>query len=165
MQRKIFAVFLVLVALCFVAAPALAVQVGTTPPDFELKTVAGKDFRLSQLKGQLIILKLSTSWCPTCRQQSVEIQAAGDYLRAHKVVVVEVFLQDSESMVRDYLQSETFPMSHYEMIDDGRVRQAYDVYLIPRVIFIDRDFKVRRDGSLMTASAIKAEVAKIRGEQ
>ncbi|HKK01695.1 MAG TPA: TlpA disulfide reductase family protein [Desulfuromonadales bacterium] len=161
MHRRVVSVLLMVLLFCLTAGSALAVQVGKTAPDFELKTVKGQSFRLSQLKGQLILLKLSTTWCPTCRQQTQEILAAGNYLRDHGVTVVEVFLQDTKAMVRDYLKGKNYPMPHYQMIDDGPVRQAYDVYLIPRVLFIDKQFKVRRDGSLMTASALKAEVAKI----
>ena len=161
MQKKIFPALLTFLGLCFIAGPALAVDIGATAPDFELKTMDGQNFRLSQLKGKPILLKLATTWCPTCRQQTAEILAAGDYLKDHGVVVVEVFLQDSTAMVKEYLQGKDFPMAHYEMIDDGRVLRAYNVYLIPRVLFIDRDFKVRRDGSLMPASALKAEMAKI----
>ena len=150
-----------LLFLWLLSVPALAVEPGTTAPDFSLKTVDGKTVHLSDFKGQPILLKLATTWCPTCKQQTQEIRAAGDFLKAHHVVVVEVFLQDSEQMVRDYIKDERYPMEHVALIDDGSALEAYNVYLIPRTVLIGPDFVVRRDGSLMEAKALIAAFKKI----
>ncbi len=154
------ALFLVFLAVLAVG-PAAALEAGATAPDFELKTVDGKVVRLSDFKGQIILLKLATTWCPTCKQQSAEIIDAGKYLKEHNVAVVEVFLQDSEPMVREYLKGEKYEMPFAAVIDDGQARKAYSVYLIPRVLFIDREFKVRRDGNLMPARELIREIEAI----
>ena len=143
--------------------PALAVEPGTLSPDFSLKTLQGESVSLSAYKGQPIILKLATTWCPTCKQQSQELEAIGDYLKQHNIVVVEVFLQDSDEMIRDYLKTEHLPNTHVALLDDGSALKAFSVYLIPRVIFIDRDFKVRRDGSLIPGQELVKEWDKILG--
>jgi hypothetical protein len=55
-------------------------------------------------------------------------------------------------------------MDHVALLDDGDARRAYAVYMIPRLLIIDRDFKVRRDGSLMTARDLVREVQAIAGK-
>jgi len=145
----------------FLAGPVLAVETGATAPDFKLKTVEGKKVRLSDYRGQVIVLKLATTWCPTCKEQTAEIKKAGEFLKENKVAVVEVFLQDSESMVRDFLAEENYPMPFVALLDDGSALEAYNVYLIPRLVLIDRDFIVRRDGSLMEAEDLLREVGKL----
>jgi peroxiredoxin len=155
-----------LLSLLLFALPALAVEPGTPAPDFTLKTLDGTSVSLSDYRGQPIILKLATTWCPTCKQQSEAIRAVGDFLAQHDVAVVEVFLQDSEQMVRDYLEGVEFPMPHVALLDDGSALRAYNVYLIPRTVLIDPSFTVRRDGSLLESKELVKEVEKILpGEQ
>ncbi len=138
-----------------------AVEIGTPPPEIQLKDVAGQDFKLSDHQGELMILKLATTWCPTCRQQSAEFHEITEFLTENKIRIVEVFLQDSEKMVRDYLAGEEFKSPFSAMIDDGEVLKAYNVYLIPRVLLVDRDFHVMRDGNILTAQQIMAEFKKV----
>ncbi len=153
---------LLLVLLLFAFAPlSRAVENGVLAPDFKLPTLEGKQVSLSDFKGQVIVLKLATTWCPTCQQQSQEIGQLKDYLLAHDVAVVEVFVQDSEQMVRDYVKGMEF--AHPILLDDGRAARAYNLYLIPRLLLIDRDFKVQRDGSLIGAAALKESIGKLLG--
>lgn len=143
---------------------AAAIETGAPAPDFELKTLEGQKVRLSDYKGRIILLKLATTWCPTCRQQSEEIKEAGKLLAEKNVVVVEVFLQDSEKMVREYLEGETHQMPFVALMDDGSALKAYNVYLIPRVLLIDGNFTVRRDGSLLSSKDLIKQLEKIVGE-
>lgn len=163
MKKVYLPALLILFSLLLLSFPAAALEIGAQAPDFELPTLEGKTVRLSDFKGQIILLKLATTWCPTCKQQTEEIQSAGTMLKEKNVAVVEVFLQDSEAMVREYLQGEKYEMPHTALLDDGKVRRAYGVYLIPRVLFIGPDFTIRRDGSLMSARELIRAVEKIGG--
>jgi len=164
-MKKTVLIFLGLILFCFVTvAPSRAIDLGSTPPDFKLPTLNGEFVQLSDLKGQIIVLKLATTWCPTCKQQTKEIQEAAGFLKENNVAVVEVFLQDTEEMVHDFLEGKDFQgLKFVALLDDQQVYKAYNVYLIPRVLIIDKEFTVRRDGSLMSASdlteAIKALAA------
>ena len=158
MTRKLFPLLLLALLL---SVSAHAVESGSPAPDFTLQTLDGKVVHLSDFKGQPILLKLATTWCPTCRQQTQEILAVGDFLTKNKVMVVEVFVEDSPQMVRDYLKGRQYSMPHTILLDDGSVVKAYNVFVIPRTILIDRDFKVRRDGSLMPASELSAALQRI----
>lgn len=143
----------ILLALLFALLPlgTAAMEVGEVAPDFELKALDGKEVRLSDYRGQAILLKLATTWCPTCKQQTQEIKDVEDFLAENDVAVVEVFLQDSEKMVRQFLAGEEFAMPFVALLDDGSALKSYNVYLIPRVLVIDREFKIRRDGSLISS--------------
>jgi len=133
-----------------VAFPAFAgLPLGQDAIDFELKDPSGKSFHLSDFRGRPIILKIATTWCPTCKEQSGEFAKLGDYLRDNEVVVVEVFIQEKPGKVSSYLEKYRYPMTFVPLIDEGAVSNRYGVYLIPRVILIDRDFKVRRDGNIL----------------
>ncbi|MDY0268516.1 TlpA family protein disulfide reductase [Trichloromonas sp.] len=160
-MKKVLLSLSVLFTVLIAAVSASAVEPGSSPPDFQLTDIDGTPFKLSDLKGELIILKLATTWCPTCLQQSNEFIQAAAYLKEKNIRVVEVYLQDSGKMVRAYQDKTQYGFPHYTMVDDGQALKAYNVYLIPRVILINRDFKVMRDGNILTAGQIKAEFDKL----
>jgi peroxiredoxin len=158
-----FTLLLALILL-FLTPPVSALETGSVAPDFELSSLAGDHVRLSDFKGRIIVLKLATTWCPTCKEQSAELRKASEFLRGHDIPLVDVFLQDSDAMVRDYLRSFEYRNSHIVLQDDGRARKAYHVYLIPRIVVIDRDFKIHRDGNMITASELQRSIRQITGK-
>lgn len=125
---------------------------GSDAIDFKARNLTGEIVRLSDFKGKPIILKLATTWCPTCKEQSREFIKAGDYLKDNDVVVVEVFIQEKASRIEKYLSKYDYPMTFVPLIDEGEISGKYGVYMIPRVLLIDRDFKIRRDGNIMKKS-------------
>ena len=140
------AVFL-LAIVCMVPTFSLAIEAGEVAPDFKLQSLTGEDVSLSDFKGRLVLLKLATTWCPTCRLLSAEITKVGTFLKEQNVVVLEVFVQDSKETVVKYLGDHEPPMDFHALLDDGQAYEAYNVYLIPRFLVIDKEQVVRYDSS------------------
>ena len=139
----------VLLLALFCTAPTLgfAIEAGEPAPDFKLQSLTGEDVSLSDFKGSLVLLKLATTWCPTCKLLSAEIRKVGPFLKEQNVVVLEVFVQDSKEAILEYLGNHEPPMAFHALLDDGQAYEAYNVYLIPRFLVIDKDQVVRFDSS------------------
>ncbi|MFZ2340412.1 MAG: TlpA disulfide reductase family protein [Bacteroidales bacterium] len=45
------------------------VKVGDQAPDFAIKEAGGKSYRLSDLRGKVVMLQFTASWCSVCRQE------------------------------------------------------------------------------------------------
>ena len=144
--KLLLCVFL-LALFCLAPIAALAVATGEPAPDFKLQDMTGEDVSLSDFKGRLVLLKLATTWCPTCKQLSAEIKKIGDFLKEQDVVFLEVFVQDSEKTIKKYLGDHQPPMTFHALLDDGQAYKAYSVYLIPRFLLIDEEQVVRFDSS------------------
>ncbi len=143
--RKRIITLLFCFSLIMTPAWVAAIEVGTPAPGFALKSLAGQEVSLADFKGQLVLLKLATTWCPTCKQLSAEINQVGAFLKEQNVVVLEVFIQDSPAMVERYLGDKEMLMDYLALIDDGQAHKAYSVYLIPRLLVIDAEQTVRFD--------------------
>lgn len=158
-MRKHFSLFFILIALLLLPVYAGAVETGKSAPGFTLPDLAGKSVSLADFKGKVVVLKLATTWCPSCKVLTREMASLGEFFKERDVVVLEVFVQDTPEMVTRYFAGQSFPMTHHALLDDMQAYQAYGVYLIPRLLVIDREQKVRFDNgnsaSVIPASELK----------
>ena len=162
MKNRLTRSLLLFLALLLSAVQAqAALKTGTEVPDFELTDMEGRTVRLSDYKGHPFILKLATTWCPSCREQSGEFKKASKFLTENRIPVIEVFVDDSEDDVRDYIKKNPLHEPHASILDDGTVYETYNIYLIPRVLIVDSEFKVQHDGSLIKAAEFKPMLEKL----
>ena len=45
------------------------VKVGDTAPDFTIKEAGGTSYKLSDLRGRVVMLQFTASWCSVCRKE------------------------------------------------------------------------------------------------
>lgn len=58
------------------------VKVGDIAPDFEMSLPSGKTIKLSSLKGKVVMLQFTASWCGVCRKEMPHIEK--DIWQKHK---------------------------------------------------------------------------------
>jgi peroxiredoxin len=158
-NKHLFILLFFLIA-CLAPLNATAIEPGAPAPEFTLKDLQGRDVSLGDFKGRIVLLKLATTWCPTCKQLSAEIDKIGSFLKERDVVVLEVFLQDSEAMIKKYIGDADPPMTYHALLDEGQVYKDYSVYVIPRLLIVDANQVVRFDsaGSNVLAEDITAMI-------
>ena len=123
-----------------------AVREGNTAPDFSLETLDGKKVRLADLRGKPVLINFWATWCPPCRNEMPEIQAAYEKYTDKGLVVlaVDFTVQDKLTDVKSYIQELklTFPI----LLDDtGDVSAGlYGMIGLPTSFFIDPDGTLRR---------------------
>lgn len=61
---------------------AYLVKVGDKAPDFSMKLTNGKTVKLSNLKGKVVMLQFTASWCSVCRKEMPFIER--DIWQKHK---------------------------------------------------------------------------------
>jgi peroxiredoxin len=51
------------------------VKIGQQVPDFDLTTTEGKTIRMADLKGKVVMLQFTASWCSVCRKEMPHIES------------------------------------------------------------------------------------------
>jgi peroxiredoxin len=121
---------------------AVKAEEGALAPDFLLGRLDGSELRLSDLRGQPVVLNFWATWCAPCRKEIPQFVDASERFRDQGLVVVGVNLQEGKSIVRPY--ADDFGMDFPIAIDvDGEVGDAYRLLGLPVTYFIDRDGIVR----------------------
>ena len=112
-------------------------QRGKPAPDWALQDLSGNTVRLSDLRGQVVLVNLWATWCPPCRAEMPDLAAL--YL-AHKdegFVVLGVDDQERPQTVSEFLARS--PVPYPVLLDpDSRVARAYGVSYLPASFVIDR---------------------------
>jgi peroxiredoxin len=118
-----------------------APTVGHPAPDFTLTGLDGQTFTLSDLRGKPVVLNFWATWCPPCRAEMPELQAASERL-AGDVAIIGVNQGENAQQVRGFIDplGFTFPMPLDERMD---VSRQYLVRNLPTTFFIDRDGIIR----------------------
>lgn len=111
----------------------VAPSVGSIAPDFELSDTLGNTIRLSDHRGQAVLLNFWATWCAPCRLEMPAIQAR---FESHDLAVLAIDFDESSQQVADFGKefSLTFPL----VLDPGGVvQQLYQVRGYPTSVFLD----------------------------
>ena len=118
------------------AANSPAMQ-GKPAPDFALPDINGKMVRLSDLRGQVVLINLWATWCPPCRAEMPDLAAIYNEYKVQGFVVLGVDDQERKETVLDFLAHN--PLPYAILLDpDSRVARAYGTSFLPASFLVDR---------------------------
>ena len=111
-------------------------------PDFTLKSYSGVNVKLSELRGDVILLNFWASWCGPCRQ---EMPLLNDLHKKYKKLgfsVVGVNVEENSRKAKQIVKDVgiKFPI----LFDtENKVSGLYDVSAMPSTVLIDRSGNMR----------------------
>jgi thiol-disulfide isomerase/thioredoxin len=102
--------------------------------------LSGETVRLSDFRGQPVLLTLGASWCVDCRREAPLLQALHE--RHPELVVLMVDSKEDLGTVQRY--ADEFGFTFPVVLDlDGAVAQTYRVLAIPTELLIDEKGIIR----------------------
>lgn len=140
--HKTLTTFSLLLLLSFSSSVFAAKQISGPAPDFTLKTLSGKNVKLSEMRGTVILLNFWASWCAPCR---LEMPLLSDLHNKYKdlgFAVLGVNVEEDTNMARRYIADR--PVDFPILLDNtNKVSKLYKVIAMPTTVLIDRDGNMR----------------------
>ena len=113
-------------------APKLAL--GAAAEEFQAPTLSGDSFRLSDLRGKIVLLDFWASWCGPCRRDNPTLTNIWREFSGPQFTIVSVSLDEDRSAWAKAIQKDgldwPYHVSHLKGFDDP-VALQYGVKSIP----------------------------------
>lgn len=141
-------------------------RVGDVAPELLMIGPEGTPVRLSEFRGQPVWLNFWGSWCPPCRAELPDVQAAYEELAPQGVVLIALSIDQSRTAATEYARANggTFPV--YNVPSRALIAEEYDLRNVPTHMFIDASGVIQGmvAGSLSEGAAIEYSEALLAGE-
>ena len=145
---------LTLAAAGLAAEPPYAL-VGRAAPDFALHAAAGDNVRLSEHRGDVVVLSFWSSRCTSCRTQLAALNRSFATYRSAGLSIYGVGVDDDPVQSRDFARSARVDFAL--LLDPAKeVSRSYQVDNLPMTVLIDRNGTIRyvlRDYSNASSTA------------
>jgi peroxiredoxin len=152
--RRTVAALLIVVAVLAACGDAgsgelKGVNQGNQAVDFALETVYGSRAALSDYAGQVVLINFWATWCPPCRAEIPDLEAAYREHGDDGFVVLGISVEDPAHLVEPFVAS--MQMTYPVLLDtEGRVAKTYRVPGLPMSVIVDGEgvIQVRHVGYL-----------------
>lgn len=139
MTRIFLSVFLTVLAAANLAASDLA---GKQAPDFALKSSTGENLRLSEYRGEVVMINFWATWCGPCRQEMPLLDDL--YSRYERVGFVLLGVNIDDEPRRAMQMIDELGVEFPVVFDSTKqVSELYDVSAMPVTVIVDREGNVR----------------------
>jgi peroxiredoxin len=111
--------------------------------DFTLKDIAGRDVRLADYKGKVLLLDFWATWCGPCRVEIPGFVEMYDKYKSRGLEVVGVVVLDQFDNAGPFARQ--FKMNYTILNGDGRddIEDAYGpLFALPTTFIISRDGRI-----------------------
>ena len=122
--------------------PASASTLSGKAPGFTLKSRSGQNLRLSDFRGQVVLLNFWASWCGPCRQEMPLLEGLHKRYSKLGFTVMGVNVDTDPTKANNYLRdiTVTFPIV-YDLTN--AVSKTFNVNAMPTTVIIDRNGNMR----------------------
>ena len=141
--KKIITTFLAVTGcLFFLSTTVQAASVSGPAPNFTLKTMEGKNLKLSELRGNVVLLNFWASWCGPCREEMPLLNAIHNKYEPLGFTILGVNVEEQSDAAKDFIAQR--PVDFPILLDSSnKVSKLYDVIAMPTTVVIDRDGNMR----------------------
>ncbi len=110
--------------------------------DFTLKSTTGSNIRLSEQRGQVVLINFWASWCGPCRQEMPLLDDIQQKYSKLGFTILGVNVDKDPSKADKILKD--IPVSFPVLYDnEGEVSQLFNVDSMPTTVIVDRDGNMR----------------------
>lgn len=129
----------------------LPIDVGSRAPDFVARDLEGREVKLAELQGEVVLLNIWATWCAPCREEMPSMQRLHEQLGPKGLRIVAVSIDGPRSAL-DASKGQggdlskfgrelglTFSIWHDP---SGAIQQVYRTTGVPESLLIDREGRI-----------------------
>ena len=145
MFRILLSLFILVVSLSSIAQQAGKglTQLPDRPqaPDFVLADIDGNQYRLSDYRGQVVIINFWATWCPPCRAEMPSMQRAWQQLEKEGILMLGINVGEDEDTIFQFTAN--YPVEFPLLMDqDSRVINQWPVRGLPTTFVVSPAGKI-----------------------
>ncbi len=107
-------------------------------PDFVLKDMDGKEIRLTDNRGKVVLLAFSTTWCPHCKKMPPYLNKLLGMYGDRGLVMFNIDIQEPLKKVRAFANK--YDIKYGVLLDEkATTAKAYSVRGVPSLILVDKE--------------------------
>jgi peroxiredoxin len=141
-RRVVAAAVTLVIGGCLISTSAAAVTLAAVAPDFALRSSSGTNMRLSDQRGQVVMVNFWATWCGPCREELPLLNRLYEKYQAAGFTLLGVNVDSStkEALGMAKRLGVQFPV----LFDDRKeASRLYGLESMPWTALIDRNGKVR----------------------
>ncbi len=140
---------------------SLRLSPGNPAPDFTLPDTSGKEVRLSDYQGKVVLLDFWASWCPDCRRESPAMVQLYRMYHDKGLEIIGISLDNDRERWLGGMRADGLCWTQLSSLQrwECPVRTAYNVHWIPTLVLIGKDGRIVARG--VSVSEVEAAVKAI----
>ena len=136
---------LALLAACCAASAAggeLKPWSGGATPSLALRDLQGKEHKLADYRGKVVVLNFWATWCDPCREEMPSMQRLQDKLAGKPFAILAIDYGEGAPRVNDFLKK--VPVRFTVLLDrDTSAATAWKVKVLPTTLVLDPQQRIR----------------------
>jgi thiol-disulfide isomerase/thioredoxin len=115
---------------------------GTQPAPFALKDLSGREHRLADYRGRVVVINFWATWCEPCRDEMPALEKLKERFAGRPFTVLAVNVDEPEARIRKFLS--VLPLTFPVLLDyERKLAKSWNVRLLPATYVVGPDGGVR----------------------
>lgn len=149
-RKKILFILIAILLTCFPIigcaaegkADNVGLQKGNIAPDFSLYDLDGKAAKLSDFRGQVVMLNFWATWCTACQGEMPSMEAIYRRYKDKGFVILAIDVKDNQDKVKKFMKEKN--LSFLVLLDwNEAICEKYDILYFPTTFIIDQNGIIR----------------------
>lgn len=145
------------------AAGARSRVSGAMAPEIDLPSPDGKNIKLSDLRGKVVLIDFWASWCGPCRRENPNVVRVYEKYKSKGFEILSVSLDRDKSRWLQAIEQDDMEWLHVSDLKfwQSVAAKTYGVSSIPYTVLVDREGKII--ASRLRGAALENKLAEIFG--